>query len=88
MLCIGLGTAFLLGFVYLVLLRFIVAPLTWISIFLTAAAMGYGGYELFKIGGSLPENDEYKDYYTYGAYGAWGVLALFIICLLCNCKNI
>jgi hypothetical protein len=49
-LLIGLATAFLLGFVYLVLLRFIVAPVVWGSIILTACSMAYGGFMLYQIG--------------------------------------
>lgn len=87
-LLIGLGAAFLLGFVYMILLRFIVGPIVWISIFLTIAGMGYGGFMLFQIGKEKPDSDEYKQYYEYGAYVVWGLLALLIIFLLCNCKNI
>lgn len=88
MLLIGLGTAFLLGFVYMFILRCIVAPVVWGSIIGTVVAMGYGGYMLFEIGNKLPENNEYKLYYTYGSYVVWGLLALLIIFLCCNCKNI
>ena len=60
MLLIGLGSAFVIGFIFLFLLRWIVAPIVWGSIVLTVCLMGYGGYMLFDIGGKLPEQDEYK----------------------------
>jgi len=87
-LLIGLGSAFLIGFIFLFLLRWIVAPVVWGSIFATVGLMGYGGYMLFDIGTKLPEQDEYKMYYTYGSYVVWGILALLIIFLCCNCRNI
>lgn len=48
-LCIGLGTAFLLGFVYMFLLRCVIGPIVWGSIFVTIAGMGYGGFMLYQI---------------------------------------
>lgn len=87
-LLIGLGSAFFLGFVYLILLRWIVGPIVWISIFLTLAALGGSGYLLFDMGKTKPESDQYKMYYTYGSYAVWGLCGLFLVCLMCNCKNI
>lgn len=87
-LLIGLGSAFVIGFIFLFLLRWIVAPIVWGSIFLTVALMGYGGYMLFDIGGKMPESDEYKMYYTYGSYVVWGLTALLVLFLCCNCRNI
>ena len=49
-LMIGLGTAFFLGFVYLILLRWIVGPMVWLSIFLTIGALGAGGYFCYDKG--------------------------------------
>ena len=54
-LLIGLGSAFVIGFIFLFLLRWIVAPIVWGSIILTVLLMGYGGYMLFDIGGKMPE---------------------------------
>lgn len=50
-LLIGLGSAFLLGFVYMILLRFVVGPIVWGSIFATIGCMGYGGFMLYQIAG-------------------------------------
>jgi hypothetical protein len=47
---ITLGTAFVLGFVYLILLRFIVGPVVWLSIFATILALGGGGYFCYDKG--------------------------------------
>ena len=52
---IGLGSAFVIGFIFLFLLRWIVAPIVWTSIFLTVGLMGYGGFMLYDIGTKLPE---------------------------------
>lgn len=87
-LMIGLGTAFLVGFVYLILLRWIVGPIVWLSIFLTIGALGAGGYFCFEKGKALPDTDKYKQHYEYGAYAVWGICALFVLCVMCNCRNI
>lgn len=49
MLLIGLGTAFLFGFVYMFILRCVVGPVVWCSIFATIGCMGYGGFMLYQI---------------------------------------
>lgn len=87
-LMITLGTAFVLGFIYLILLRWIVGPIVWLSIFLTIIALGGGGYFCYDRGMNLPETDKYKLHYTYGSYAVWGICAAFILCVCCNCKNI
>lgn len=87
-LMIGLGSAFVLGFIYLILLRFIIGPIIYGSIFLIFCLMGYSGWILYQIGSEMEDADEYKNYYVYGAYGVWGLLALLLIFLLCNLKNI
>lgn len=87
-LLIGLATAFLVGFIFLFLLRWIVAPIVWGSIVLTVILMAYGGFMLYDIGSKMPEQDEYKMYYVYSSYVVWGLLALLIIFLCCNCRNI
>lgn len=54
-LLIGLATAFVIGFIFLFLLRWIVAPIVWGSIVLTVILMGYGGFMLYDIGSKMPE---------------------------------
>ena len=46
-LCIGLATSFLVGFIYLVLLRYIVGPIVYGSIILTFVVIGASGYMLY-----------------------------------------
>jgi hypothetical protein len=43
----SVGSAFLLGFVYMVVLRFFGGPLIWTSIILIIGGTGYGGYMLW-----------------------------------------
>ena len=56
---ITLGTAFVLGFVYLILLRWIVGPIVWLSIFMTILALAGGGYFCYDKGQTLPKTDKY-----------------------------
>ena len=53
----SLVTAFLLGFVFMIVLRFFGGPLIWGSILLILSGSGYGGYELWKYGEALQEED-------------------------------
>lgn len=87
----SVGTAFLLGFVYMIVLRFFGGPLIWSSIILIIGGTAYGGYMLFQYAGNMPEEDpqfQYQKYYLYGSYGVWGLAGLIFICVCCNLKNI
>lgn len=88
MLFISLGTAFLIGFVYLLVLRCFGGPMIWISIVLLILGSAYGGYMLFEIAKGLGEGAQYYDAYHYGSFVIWGFAALVFLCVLCNCKNI
>jgi hypothetical protein len=87
----SLGTAFVLGFVFMIVLRFFGGPLIWGSIILIVGGTGYGGYMLYGTATNMTEDDSqfaYKDYYTYGAYAVWGLCGVLFLCVCCNLKNI
>jgi hypothetical protein len=43
----GIGSAFVIGFIFLLLLRFLGGPLIWIALLGILAGIGGGGYMLF-----------------------------------------
>lgn len=56
-LLITLATAFLIGFVYLIVLRILGGPIIYISIVLILAGCAYGGYMLFETAGTMAVTD-------------------------------
>ena len=56
----GLGSAFLIGFLYMIVLRFIGGPIIYCSILGLILANAYGGYMLYEMSLALPEVDPYK----------------------------
>ena len=84
-------TAFLLGFVFMIFLRFCGGPIIWSSIIVIIGGTIYGGYGLFEYAKVMDEADSqyiYKDYYTYGSYAVWGLALIMFVCVCCNLKNI
>jgi hypothetical protein len=55
----SLGTAFFIGFVFLLVLRCFGGPMIWASIILLILGTGYGGYMLFDISKGLSKTDQY-----------------------------
>jgi len=55
----SLGTAFLIGFVFLLVLRCFGGPMIWAAIILLILGTGYGGYMLFEISKTMQPTDEY-----------------------------
>lgn len=84
----SLLTAFLIGFVYLLVLRLLGGPIIYISIVLILGGCAYGGYMLFETAGRMAVTDQYQPYYLYGSYVVWGFTAFLLCCVLCNVKNI
>lgn len=87
-LAITLLTAFVIGFVYLILLRYLGGPIIYLSILGMILGSAGGGFMLYEQSGLRLETDKYKNYYLYGSYVAWGFTALLFCCVCCNLKNI
>jgi len=83
-------TSFLIGFIYLIVLKFLGGVIIWISIFGMIGGTAVGGFMLWDTSENMnePSEAQTKDYYLYGSYVVWGITALLICCVLCNCKNI
>ena len=84
----ALGGAFLLGFVYMLLLRFCGKILMWLSFLAIIVGSAYGGWMLYQISMGKADTGQYKLYYQIGAYIAWGFAAIVLCCVLCNYRNI
>lgn len=83
-----LGTAFLIGFIYMIVLRLCGGPIIYVSILAMIGGTGYGGYLLYENAMALPETSKYYPYYLYGSYAVWGLTFILFCCACCNQKNI
>lgn len=83
-------SSFLIGFIYLLVLKFLGGIIIWSTIIGIILGTAFGGYMLFDTSENMnePVDEETKKYYLYGAYVVWGIGALMICCVLCNFKNI
>jgi len=84
----SLGTAFLVGFLYMIVLRLCGGPIIYLSILAMILGSAYGGYMLYNDSEAMPETDQYKNYYLYGSYVVWGISAALLCCACFNMKNI
>jgi len=83
------GIAFVLGFIYLFILKYIAGCLIWLSIILIWLVLAAGGAFLYLGRDNYyPEDEERQKYMLYGAYAVWGILALYTLIILCMCKRI
>ena len=83
-LLIAFGTAFLIGFIYMILLRLVGGLIIYSSILLMILGTAYGGYMLFETSNGMPDEDQYKQYYLIGSYVVWGIAGLLLCCVLFN----
>ena len=84
----GIGTAFLIGFVYMLVLKCFGGPIIWASLVALILVTGYGGFQVYEQWGAMDDHDENKVYYQAGYITIWVVTGLLLCCILCNCKNI
>ena len=88
-LAICTGTALVLAYLYLFLIRLIGAILVWGTIFLLQASLLAGGYYVYNESNSVEyEHSDYKDWLKYTAYGIWGIAGLYFLCVCCCWKAI
>jgi uncharacterized membrane protein YphA (DoxX/SURF4 family) len=85
---ICLGAAFVIGMIYLVILRCCAGVMVWTTIFAILAILGGGGYWLYRYRTNYPESDNTHYYVTYGAYTIWGIGGLFLLIIICCCNRI
>ena len=77
------GIAFLLGFVYLIIVRLFGKLLVWLVIVaMFAALLGLGIFLFFYSNEFDPADNNYK-YTRYGSYGIFGLTALYLLIVVC-----
>lgn len=87
-LLITLGSAFLIGFIYMICLRLCGGPIIYLSILCMMGASGVGGWLLWQKSKDMDQTDKYVKYYEYGGYATWGFTGFLLCCVVCNFKNI
>ena len=79
-------TAILLGYFYLLLIKFIGALIIWLSIILLELSLIGGGVLTYYVSQTSDEDRDYYDLLVYAALAIWGVAFLFLCCVCC-CWN-
>jgi hypothetical protein len=86
---ICVGGAFIIGIIYLLILRCCAGVIIWGSILAILAIIGGGGYWVYFVArNKYQPSDKNYDYLTYGAYILWGLDGLFFLIVLCCCSRI
>jgi Plasma-membrane choline transporter len=85
---ICVGVAFLLGFVYMVLLRCCASLLVFVTLVGILLSLGGGGVWLYFMKNNYISTSENYKYCLYGAYTLWGIDGAYAIILLCLCNRI
>lgn len=85
---ISLGTAFILGLIYLLILRCCAGVLIWTTILGVLAVLGGGGYWVYTLKDKYDESDGNHKYLQYGAYAIWAIGGAFLLAILCCCSRI
>ena len=80
---ITLGTAVVLGMIYMILVRCFAGVIIWFSILGIMAILGAGGYWVYLYRTHYETTDNNYKYVQYGAYTLWGIDGVFLILVLC-----
>lgn len=86
---IAVGTAFVLGMIYMIILRCCAGVIIFLSLMGILAMLAGGGCWIYFIGRyKYQETEDNFKYMTYGAYTIWGIGGAYLIILLCLCNRI
>ena len=80
------ATAILLGYIYLILIRWLGGLIVWLSIILIQLSLIIGGWYMYDSSEDYDEESDYRDWVKYAAYGIWGLAGLYFLCVCC-CFN-
>lgn len=80
----SLGTAFLIGFIYMIVLRLCGGPIIYFSILGMIVSTGYGAFMLWQTSETMDKENEQYPYYLYGSYTVAGICGVLLICAICN----
>lgn len=83
------GISFVLGFIYMFLLKWLAKPIVYISIVLIFVLLLLGAYLCYSKAKSMEDEDEENaKYVLYFSYALFGLTALYVIIMLCLCSRI
>jgi len=85
---ISVGAAFVIGIIYLMLLRCCAGVMVWTTILAVIAVLGGGGYWVYEYRNNYATTNNTYKYLEYGAYAIWGIDGLFVLLVLCCCSRI
>lgn len=84
------GIAFVLGYIYLFIMRYLGGMIIWLMIFLTEAALLAGGGFCWYLRSDkyTVEDQPTYDYLAYASYTMWALGGLMFLFMLCCCSAI
>jgi len=85
-LAVSSATAIVLGYIYLILIRFMGAVLVWLSIILVQLSLIAAGIFTFFQARNYEDGSDNNKWLKISAYVIWGVAGLYLICICC-CWN-
>ena len=80
--------AFVIGIIYLLILRCCAGVIIWTSIFTILVVIGGGGYWSYITKNNYDPSDKNYMYLQYGAYILWGIDAAFLLVVFICCSRI
>jgi len=87
-LLIAVGVAFILSFIYMLLLRCCASIMVFISLVGILLALGGFGFWLYVSKDNFITTSNNYKFCLYGAYALWGLDGLYLFLLLCLCNRI
>lgn len=86
---IAVGTAFVLGMIYMLILRCCAGVIVFLSLVGILVMLGGGGAWIYFIGRyRYDPSDKNFNYMTIGSYVIWGIAGTYLLILLCLCNRI
>jgi len=85
---ISVGVAFVLGFVYMFILKLCAGFMVWLSLVAIFLILAGSAAYLYLNLDNYDEQDTNYDYVKYGSYTLGGLAVLFVLIVLCLCNRI
>lgn len=87
-LLISVGVAFILGFVYLLLLRCCAGIMVFVTLVSILIGLVGGGFWLYLLKDNYEVDSNTYKYFLYGSYTVFGLAGVYLLLLLCLCGRI
>jgi hypothetical protein len=82
------GISFVLGFLYMLVLKWMAKPIVYISIVLVFILIVLSAFLCYSQSQDMEEDEENQKYVLYLSYGLFGLAAVYILVMLCLCSRI